>query len=322
MVDLATIAYTVLLVPNFKLIKESLSAPLAPSPKYTSWQSLEVAPGVTYLTSPILNRALDTSTVTVDVCGKYEPSQNLQEAMMSVVAARRSQGQRIFDAPKPRLATDFDVLSNTVKIESTTYFAGLVSNELVGSSLVDESGQVLARGFDVCATDGVLDDLEDSRASNAIGIQTLAVTRDGFLLVTLTGAAASVGKGSWAPSGCGSMDWEDIRHGRRLRDLVVTAAERELVEECGVPEGASFTSRLIGYGRAVARGGKPEFFAVTYIDALAAEFLAPCTEKGYTDLVHPISLSDGMDGVLGALEPNLSATLRVHLALAEPYLYA
>lgn len=47
--------------------------------------------------------------------------------------------------------------------------------------------------------------------------------------------------------------------------------ERELREECGIAGNVALRTRIIGYARLLHRGGKPEFFGVTFVGGLDTE---------------------------------------------------
>lgn len=52
---------------------------------------------------------------------------------------------------------------------------------------------------------------------------------------------------------------------------MLRGANRELIEETGVPEESISEGRLIGFGRWLERGGKPELFSVTRLTETARE---------------------------------------------------
>src|SRR5690606_28384422 len=126
-------------------------------------------------------------------------------------------------------------------------------------------------------TDERIPDIKGSNMANHVGISTLAVTRDGQLLVWNQDGRAQHSRNQLAPTGSGSCDWKDFEatrgagEGNTLMQVVLRAMERELREESslqGVAD-ARITSRVLGYFRWMNRGGKPEFVGISRVDAPA-----------------------------------------------------
>ncbi len=128
----------------------------------------------------------------------------------------------------------------------------------------------------------------DTDCSNQIGVSTLAFTSDGYLLLVdqLSGGLESAEL--IAPSGSGSLDWEDLPSdpdGKDFWTWITQAAKRELREELGLchyslsllerirhrhkvrwMKSLSIEPALIGIGGLMHRGGKPDLFFLAKLD--------------------------------------------------------
>jgi len=122
----------------------------------------------------------------------------------------------------------------------------------------------------------------DSENSNQVGVSTLAITRDGWLVLTDQLDAVVESAGRLAPSGSGSLDWSDLPEGAENTEFwswLLKASTRELREELGIEpsmlslwkrlrnrqkirwmNSVSVESVLIGFAGFLHRGGKPDFF--------------------------------------------------------------
>ena len=110
--------------------------------------------------------------------------------------------------------------------------------------------------------------LELSRMNNEIGISTLAFTDDHHVVLWESNDETQTESGLLVPSGSGSADWKDRKHGSTFHDIIAYSMERELIEENTLApyirtHGKSTDTRLIGYWRWLEKGGKPEFCGIT-----------------------------------------------------------
>lgn len=111
---------------------------------------------------------------------------------------------------------------------------------------------------------GLLDDLHSSALANILGINILAFTADGRLVLQKRSTKVDVRPGELAPAGSGSVTRGDAEAARsaNLRPAVIL---REATEETGFTADTAQPGSLIylGVTRELIRGGKPEiFFAV------------------------------------------------------------
>jgi len=257
--------------------RASAALALQPSDLYAEFADHRWGYGRRYLSNPALNAALNSSVVRVEVRGQYRMPKSVADLRPFLLLNERREGNVIFDDKKVRLADDLTVarLSSSVpiRLERTTYFASICTNEIVDKEIRVRSTDIpRLRGIDLCADSGVLLDLSQSLCSNHIGVSTLALTRDGYLVTTVQAAGSAQYSNSVAPSGSGSADLADVLPGDTLRMFVVRAMERELAEECGLgSKSGLIATALTGYARLIERGGKPEFFGFTRVDASRSE---------------------------------------------------
>ncbi len=107
--------------------------------------------------------------------------------------------------------------------------------------------------------------------SNEIGISTLAITKDNYIIFLRQNCRNQSCINAIAPSGSGSADWKDIKHGKNAYEVISYAMQRELYEECAnknyIKNIESIgTTNVIGYFRWLNKGGKPEFIGITKLN--------------------------------------------------------
>jgi hypothetical protein len=281
---------------------------------------------------PRVNDALSTADVPVE----YDPKPFRMPEAVRTPAVRmfllRTQFRRkvvLFDDPKVRLASDITAASlqerRPVRLQRTSYFASLCTNEIARFDVLESTRDVpVLHGLDLASSNGYLSDLSASGCSNHIGIGTLAFTRDGHLVITVQAASSAQSPSLLAPSGAGSADVRDVRSGDTLAGFLARSMERELVEECGIrlrdlPE--PMKTVPIGYARFLMRGGKPEFFGLTYIPVDSPALDIPRREKPFIADIRPERVNrDRLDELVETLkayrhekQDRLSLPLALHL---------
>jgi hypothetical protein len=186
-------------------------------------------------------------------------------------------------------------------IQQTDYFTSLCSNEIALTEIrvAGQSDPVLpARAL--FTEGGLITDLGSSRCSNHIGISTLAFTQDGCLVVTTQAIRSAQSPNQLTSSGSGSADWADRKLAETFEGVIRGAMTRELCEETGIPgsAAASVKTDLLGYARALDRGGKPEFFGISHVPLRAKDLAAPRREAAFIADVSSLRLDrQGADEV-------------------------
>lgn len=230
-----------------------------------------------------------------------------------------------------KVALRTDLVSTTagqpeVRVAQTRYFDSVVSNDMYMRQLTRE-GHVAVTGRDVCTTDGFLDLLSESRASNHIGVSVLGLTWDGLLILSEQGSRSAQEPQRLAPTGSGSVDWADTTGARTLLDICRRAAAREFEEETSVAVDPTLL-QPIGFSRLVFRGGKPEFFFLARLDAAKGDFRITSHERGLTagheffrlEGATAIEIEAALRKLVRQLDGRLSAVLRLSLTFLAEFL--
>lgn len=214
------------------------------------------------------------------------------ELLSFVRHSKEAQGAKLFNSPKIRLCNNITIdYDRPIYLSETDYCSSLITDQLAFQMVyLDGPEKTLIHdgysGFLNSVDDTLLPLESANRMSNQIGASTLAFSRDGTLLLVQQSRKNSQSVGLIAPSGSGSLDWEDIDKKNNFFDIVETGASRELVEECGldiidgagdyrIPSGvvAAHYLRVYAFSRMLHRGGKPEFFCISVLplDAFVIE---------------------------------------------------
>jgi hypothetical protein len=314
-------------------------------PTTTDWEVLEG-----FLVSPKVNLALQNSNSVLSkrelkrLANGYKLPESLLNFRETALIHTRAKGGLLHNESKIRLCDDLfrnldATTSRPMEIQKTSYYLSVCSNELTGFEIIPRDG-ASKTGTDLfnyvrLAQSGMVIDLKNSQLSNHLGGGTLAITPQGKILLNKQGRLNVVSPGLLVPSGSGSFDWKDQRGAADLSTLVKTGLERELREECGLAPANIGKTIVLGMGRDLARGGKPEFFGVTLLTQ-NGEVVQPSikvAEVGFVDLHDDIDLVLGKpEQIVDELEKWLdqnrarcSTTLVVNLKLlmaASPQVHA
>ncbi|MFD4543069.1 hypothetical protein [Streptomyces bauhiniae] len=171
-----------------------------------------------------------------------------------------------FDDAKIRLHDDLVAEADVARVQRTRYSAHTVTN-LLGEKVLRERQRhrELVHGDGVLLRNGLIPRLRYSRCSNHLGVDVVAVSSSGRVVLTLQGEKNTTNQGKLAPSGSGSMDWADLQAGPDLIGLVKGAMLREMSEELGLRRNEQVRPsdvRVLRYVRVTNWGGKPQFCGV------------------------------------------------------------
>mgnify|MGYP001302906684 CR=1 FL=1 len=127
------------------------------------------------------------------------------------------------------------------------------------------------------ASPGRIVSIGESPTSNQLGASTLAFSRDGHLMIVSQSSKGLQSPDMLAPSGSGSFDWSDIKASgaAKIMQLIRYGANRELQEECALGDDKRRRGKIasdvlpFAFVRMIHRVGKPEFYALGKIDAVA-----------------------------------------------------
>lgn len=192
-----------------------------------------------------------------------------------------------FDDAKFCLSRNMSISDKCAFFHQGSYFDTFLTNELSLSVLEMEGRPAVdfRSAFPVSRTDDgkiVLSTLALSGMDDHVGISTLALSRDGFLIMWQQSRRAEQSQLLRVPSGSGSSDYNDLR-GNSLNSTIAYGMQREVTEETLLkqkgfrPEDIGST-RLLGFFRWVRRGGKPEFVGITRLNLEADELWPDWTE--------------------------------------------
>lgn len=260
-------------------------------------------------------------------------------------------GRSFFDAPKIRLSAlrmDAD-LGLAARIGRTSYFTSCLTNDLAAQQ-IKHGDQVIAdhseKMYPVIRPEGpagppILRRLADCPTmSNHVGSVVLAVSAEGFPVLSTQGGAAEVNKGKAVLSGSGSIDWDDMDHSGarrqgRLDLAILYGMARELLEETRlIPQDSlrdcdyqlirqqAAALRLSGMYRDLRRGGLPIFIGFGWIGHSMARILearpihpdrCPFSSPAETSVLPdlPQTVIHNADDMIAYLGQHLTDTARV-----------
>jgi hypothetical protein len=186
------------------------------------------------------------------------------------ILRRTTGGKFLFNGGCVRMLGDCRVGgSGIIPFQPAGFFDLLCSNELMSWEVPGRSGAWDVRAEFLYDEDRRLIPLASSELANVVGVSTLAVSHDRQVLVVSQSRGNHASQGLLAPSGSGSLEPKDIDED--LQTFALNGANREFCEETGVPASLITMSTLIGYGRWLERGAKPEFFGLTLLDGTAEQ---------------------------------------------------
>jgi hypothetical protein len=174
------------------------------------------------------------------------------------------------DEDKIRLSSDLLPSTDLVRVQRTAYSAFLVTNRL-GSYEIRERGNSREPidADEIILRAGRLPTLARSRCSNHLGVDVLAFTIDGRIIITVQSNKNQLSPDLLAPSGSGSVDWAELGECDDLITVLAGAMRREMSEELGLPQSELpdlRAIRVLGYARMSHLGGKPQFFGVVRLN--------------------------------------------------------
>lgn len=206
------------------------------------------------------------------------------ETGQKILARKRAlRGAHFRNERKIGLATDLllePLLPTTADVFRTDYHSSFLTNELATLDVYEEGAEGNERiwaGHEHFPwrsfSDGTICMQPFTRGgfSNHLGGNTLGITDDGRLVLWLQSGNAERSHNRWAPTGSGSLDWEDLDAGGSLLRSVANGAERELREEsCLEEKEIPMRTKVIGFFRWCSRGGLPGFCCVTRVGCRSA----------------------------------------------------
>lgn len=173
-------------------------------------------------------------------------------------------------------------------VSKVGYYSGQCTHEIVYKKFY--SLRKIGKIFDgkklLVDDENVLYPLEYSRCANFLGASTLLITQDNKILIARQDTYSKANPNRYAPTGSGSVEWKKDYtniNTENLCDVIIHAMDRELREEWNLPgrKRLKINTKLIGYARLIERGGKPDYFGLSYTPNSFAEIKCMLKGKGF-----------------------------------------
>ncbi len=149
-----------------------------------------------------------------------------------------------------------------VMLSKGCYYNTYLTNEIYNLKLAHQSSMDLLAPLN--STIYPIKPLGDSYFSNHIGVSTLCLTTDGYIILLRHNNRTAIDAKKIHPTASGSSDYKDLNKSQTdFRECIINSTIRELKEETDIPERFIGKTKVIGYYRNISRGGKPEFCCLT-----------------------------------------------------------
>lgn len=277
-----------------------------------------------YMDSAELNRWLQNGGTITYALNKrnYELPEAVKGLVPAIMEKAFSHNRLMYNSRLLRQASHLEPGGKKVMLQPAKYFAGQCSHEIVYKEFILPGG--IGKGFAgkelLCDGNKRLIDLDYSMSANFLGASTIVITRDKRIIIGKQAQYSVANKGRFAPSGSGSVDYADIKKARKyfarktddrdhkltFNEILEFAMVREFCEECAYDLKNSMKTmktRIIGYTRLIERGGKPDYFGLSYIDEDSAVIGKKIEkrERGLVDRLLTIHFDD-KDEIIDKLE--------------------
>ena len=250
-----------------------------------------------FLTSESLNSAL-TTKLDWDPRLRIEDSSknyqyilarisSVQETLRHLIgskirrAALDPEARPLLNERKIAIASDIDAQNDEISVFQSCYFASMLTTDLSSKSVTQRFSNrerivlYADKNYPLYQDGGkiFLPSLSESAQliSNQIGINTILLTKDNYLVFPRQNLTANMHAGDVMPSASGSMDWDDLAtlDTPTFRELCKNSALREIREELGrnytkIRQSGELGLSdffLTGLYRGLVRGCKPDVAA-------------------------------------------------------------
>jgi len=189
------------------------------------------------------------------------------------------EGKSFFNEEKLCLSCDIEIGNPEIICHKGSYFDSFLTNERYGKYLVSrlDSSDIIADArnyapFALKDDKHFISDITSSYLNHHIGISTIALTKDNYMVFWKQNEKNQVRAGKIVSTGSGSCDYADLVKGEdgnfSFPQTIKKAMERELREENKLGVEVSIQNTvIIGYFRWISRGGKPEFVGVSRLNS-------------------------------------------------------
>ncbi|SDM63372.1 hypothetical protein [Allokutzneria albata] len=245
------------------------SAELPPPLSYPDARYLHIPNRGTVMLSAEMDKALQTRRFTVEIDEEPYRLPARLRATAPHVLPLQARGRLLFNGnvlgmhgePLPAAGSE----PGAVRLHRARFFDGQCSNEVCRLRITETATGVEhdLRRHELIDSSGRVRPLSASTLADLVGVSTIAMTSDGFLLAIVQSERNSASPLLLAPAGSGTLEPRDAKGSDDLTTIVRTAMERELLEETGVKREEVRATKVLGFGRWMERGAKPEFFGLT-----------------------------------------------------------
>lgn len=144
-----------------------------------------------------------------------------------------------------------------------SYYNSYLTNNIYNKT-IKEKGFILESPLNI--RNYKIQSLFDSIMGDHIGVSTLAISKDGFIIIMRHNNKTNINANKLQPTGSGSVDFKDIKKGPNFINIIKYAAIRELIEETNIPKSLINETIITGFYRDLNRAGKPEFCCITFLN--------------------------------------------------------
>ena len=217
----------------------------------------------------------------IQIKRNYELPDDVKELVPAIMKNAFRNSRLMFNGKLLRQANHIRLQDKKVVLQPVSYYAGQCSHEIVYKEFIlpGDIGASFSGKCLLCNEENQLIDMDYSPSANFLGASTIVLTKDMRIIIGKQAEYSAANKGRFAPSGSGSVDFADIKKVTQyynkkkdeltFNELIQYAMEREFCEECSYQLKQSkkkMSTLLIGYARLLERGGKPDYFGISYLD--------------------------------------------------------
>lgn len=298
-----------------------------------------------FVISDRINSMLYTNSLEIKDEGTFVLSEEIKDMVPFSLEREFKKDKVIYNSNLIRLSDDiFLSEEKPIRVQKATYFQSISTNGIIDLVIKDMTilGNQRFDGKKLLFSDNgnELISLSESYCANILGGSTLAITKDNYLILQIQAKKSHINKNNLSPSGSGSTDYQDLKiinkRGNKkiyFQDLAIITMERELCEECNIEKYKKHLySKVIGYSRLLERGGKPDFFGITYIDINSSEIRESFKEKleigNYEIIKEKLDSKNLDDSIINKLEEyildtrfegNISIQIYIFLYILKDY---
>lgn len=251
------------------------------------------------------------------------------------------QGKKFFNESKLCLSNDFSVKKTNeltskqtnklhVAVHKGYYYDTFLTNIISGRKFMSNDNDstifnlVDQFPIEVAQNQTFLKPISLSMMNNEIGVSTIGITKDMFLVLWKQNRKAQSSQGMVVPTGSGSCDWSDLikcdLNTYDFKKTIESAMQRELWEESAktsirLAAHEVGDTKMLGFFRWATKGGKPEFVGVTKLNLDYIE-LSSNNHEVYNHSVFEVQDLDTLDRVIKELlreSDNISTPLHQNL---------